>query len=111
MLVLFKLLKFKFLTNTTKEGAAEIIVLIKISNIMINGKITIIIPTKIAMDLYLKKGSILFERGRIAYANMAPRITMLSIGVNKMADTTIKSKIIKIADVTLSLSPLIIFSH
>jgi hypothetical protein len=64
---------------------------------------------KMVKDLNFRYGSILLEIGLIAYANIAPKIIILSIGVNNNAERTTRIKIKKIADVTVLLRLSIIF--
>ena len=109
MVLLFILLRLRPLTNSTNEGVDAIIVLINMIKIAIKGIITIIIPTNIATDLNLRYGSILRERGRIAYANIPPKIIILSIGVSTRVEMTTRIIIMKIADVTVPLRLSIIF--
>jgi hypothetical protein len=110
MLLLFILVKFRLFTKFTNAGADAIIVLINKIKIAIKGIITIIMPTKIATDLNFKYGSILLESGLIAYANIAPKIIILSIGVSTRAESITKTMIIKIAEVKVPLRLSIIFS-
>ena len=111
MLLLLILLKLRLLTKFTNAGADAIIVLINKIKIAIKGIITIIIPTNIATDLNFKYGSILLERGLIAYANIAPKIIILSMGVSTKAESITKTMIIKIAEVKVPLRLSIIFFH
>lgn len=109
MVLLLILVKFRPLTNPINAGAEATIVLINRIKIAIKGIMTIIIPKNMVTDLNFRYGSILLESGRIAYANIAPKIIILSIGVNTNAEMTTRIKITKIADVTVPLRLSIIF--
>jgi hypothetical protein len=110
MVLLLILLKLRLLINSINAGAEATMVLINRIKIAIKGIITIIIPKNMVTDLNFRYGSILLEIGRMAYANIAPKIIILSIGVNTKAERTTRIKITKIADVTVLLRLSIIFS-
>ena len=69
----------------------------------INGKITIIMDNIIETVSIFKYGSILFDIGRIPYANTAPRIIALNTGINTKNDIRSKTATTNIADVTVPL--------
>jgi hypothetical protein len=91
-------------------GADAIIVFMNMIKSAIKGIMIIIIPTNMESERNLRKGSILLDNGRIAYAKIAPKIIILSMGVRTRVETTTRTKITKIADVTVSLRLSIILS-
>jgi hypothetical protein len=91
-------------------GADAIIVLINMIKRIIKGIMIIIIPTNMESERNLRKGSILLDSGRIAYAKIAPKIIMLSMGVRTRAEIITRTNITKIADVTVLLRLSIILS-